>query len=165
MTRGGAQSTAEFKMAKKRGWGGARPGAGRPPKPGAVKHDVRPPFRKDRPVHITARTMKGVPPLIGAVPRAVIRAALELVEDGDSFKVLHHAIEADRLEFIVEAASKKALTGGVMGLLIRIARQLNNALGREGKVWSERYVRQDLTTASEVKTAVARLRASPRPRP
>jgi hypothetical protein len=154
--------------AKKRGWGGARAGAGRPPKPGAVKHDVRPPFRKDRPVHITVRTMKGVPPLTGQLPRTVIRAALELsaerAKEDDDFNVLHHAIEADRLQFIVEATSKRALTSGVMGLLIRIARQMNKSLGREGKVWSERYVRQDLTTASELKSAVARLRGSPRPR-
>src|ERR1051326_8736111 len=139
--------------------GGARPGAGRPTKKGATKHDARPTLRKDRPVHVTLRAQKVLPSLNREVPAAVVRAALEKIraraeKEDAPFQVVHFSIQQDHVHLIVEATNKKTLSRGVQGLVIRIARQLNKKLSRAGKVWNERYLRHDLKTPTEVKNAL-----------
>jgi len=139
--------------------GGARPGAGRPSKDGATKHDARPPLRKDRPLHVTRRAQKVLPSLTRDVPHAVVRAALDAVrkrteEEGAPFQVVHYSIQSDHVHLIVEATNKKTLSRGVQGLVIRIARQLNKKLGRAGKVWNERFHRHDLKTPTEVRNVL-----------
>jgi len=145
--------------APKFGHGGARAGAGRPPKKGATKHDARPSLRKDRPVHVTLRAQKVLPSLKGQLPHAVVRAALDAVrrkteEEKAPFQIVHYSIQVDHVHLIVEATNKKTLSRGVQGLVIRIARQLNKRLFRGGKVWNERYHRHDLKTPTEVRNAL-----------
>src|SRR6185295_17585668 len=145
--------------APKFGHGGARPGAGRPPKKGATKHDARPSLRKDRPVHVTLRAQKTLPSLKRQIPHAVLRAALEVIrtraeEQKAPFQIVHYSIQEDHVHLIVEATNKKTLSRGVQGLVIRIARQLNKRLSRGGKVWNERYHRHDLKTPTEVRNAL-----------
>ena len=42
------------------------------------------------------------------------------------FRLVHYAILTNHLHFIVEAKDRQALSRGMQGLLIRIARRLNN---------------------------------------
>ncbi len=54
---------------------------------------------------------------------------------------------------LVEARSREALSRGVQGLAIRLARAVNRTLRRRGKVWGDRYHRHDLATPREVRNA------------
>jgi hypothetical protein len=56
---------------------------------------------------------------------------------------------------IVEASDKRALSSGMQGLSIRIARQLNGMLGRRGRVFAERYHARQLKTPRETRNALA----------
>ncbi len=71
----------------------------------------------------------------------------------DGFRLAHHAILSNHLHFIVEADAC-ALSGGVNGLLVRIARALNALWCRGGKLFDDRYHARPLTTPREVRAAL-----------
>jgi REP element-mobilizing transposase RayT len=84
----------------------------------------------------------------------MIRSALrQAVATG--FRVIDWSIQGDHLHLIVEADNTVALSRGMQGLSIRIARGLNRALGRKGKVFADRYHVRVLTTPREVRNARA----------
>ncbi len=72
----------------------------------------------------------------------------------DGFRLAHHAFLSNHLHFIVEADGACALSGGVNGLLVRIARALNALWRRCGKVFDDRYHARPLTTPREVRAAL-----------
>jgi hypothetical protein len=135
----------------KNSWGGRRPGAGRKPK-GAVagvSHAPRPTHKKDHPVFVTLRVGPEMPSLRRAAIRSALHDALAQVKR-PGFRVIHSAIEARRLSFIVEADGRNALTTGCQGLSVRIARALNRTLDRDGRFFSDRYESRPLTTPADV---------------
>jgi hypothetical protein len=70
------------------------------------------------------------------------------------FQVVHHSIQSNHLHLIVEAADRKALTSGMRGLLIRIARGLNQLWSRLGGVFADRFHEHELHKPREVRNAL-----------
>ena len=70
------------------------------------------------------------------------------------FRIVHFALLAHHLHLIVEARSRKALSRGMQGLGIRLARRLNKAAGRRGRVIVDRYHAHILKTPREVRNAL-----------
>ncbi len=58
------------------------------------------------------------------------------------------------MHLLIEAEGTSSLQGGVQGLAIRIARAVNRALGRRGRVWGDRYHARILQTPREVRNAL-----------
>jgi hypothetical protein len=55
---------------------------------------------------------------------------------------------------LVEAEGTSTLRAGVQGLAIRIARAVNRAIGRRGRLWGDRYHARILRTPREVRNAL-----------
>jgi len=55
---------------------------------------------------------------------------------------------------IIEADSGEALSRGLQGLAIRLAKRVNRILGRNGSLWSDRYHARPLRTPREVRNAL-----------
>ncbi len=66
----------------------------------------------------------------------------------------HFTIFARHLHLIVEAKNKKALSRGMQGLAVRLARRLNRELGRKGRVLEDRYHAHILKTPREVRNTL-----------
>jgi REP element-mobilizing transposase RayT len=149
------------------GWGGRRPGAGRPKKPGAkttVPHGRRPFHDARHPTHVTVRVRRHVGSLRRwHVARAVglrlrdhaTSEAGPLARRRRTFRVIHFSIQANHLHLICEATSALALSRGLQGLLAHVARRVNHRLRRRGPLFGERHHRRDLTTPLEVRRAIA----------
>jgi len=137
-----------------RTWGGQRRGAGRPPAPGRrrVSHARRPPHDRHCPVHVTLRACKGLPSLRDTEVFGAIRAALAR-SSGMTFRVLHFSVQMDHVHLLLEADASVDLRRGIQGLVIRVARAINHALGRRGKVFGDRYHARSLRTPREVRAA------------
>ena len=82
-----------------------------------------------------------------------VRAALAAASR-ESFRVVHFSVQRNHVHLLVEAEDGGALRSGVQGLAIRVARAVNRALGRRGRVWSGRYHRRDLEGPREVRAAL-----------
>lgn len=70
-------------------------------------------------------------------------------------RVNHFSIQSNHLHLTVEARDGRALTRGMQGLAIRLAKNLNKLWDRSGKVWAERYYARILRTPREVRRALA----------
>jgi len=148
-----ARALQQLSFPAPRTWGGRRAGAGRKRAQGrrpGVAHCARPPHSAAHPVHVTLRTGHTVRCLrAGRVFPAVLRALAAASHEG--FRILHFSVQDDHLHLIVEADDTRALGRGLRGLAIRVARALNRALGRRGRVWGDRYHARALTTPREVR--------------
>lgn len=134
------------------GRGGRRAGAGRP-RGEKASHHARPRFR-GLPVHTTLR----VRPEIASLRRKPLFEALAAAIDAGStrpdFRVVHFVVLGNHLHLVVEASDQRALSRGMQGLCIRMARALNRALLRSGSVFADHYHSRLLRTPTEVDRAV-----------
>jgi hypothetical protein len=67
---------------------------------------------------------------------------------------VHFSVQADHLHLLIEADDKSSLSRGLMGLAIRVARAVNRALRRQGRVWADRFHSRALTSPREVRNAI-----------
>jgi putative transposase len=148
----GAGRQTELKF---RRWGGRRNKAGRKPGPGrrCVAHRRRAFHIPREPVHVTLRAAAGLPSLRGDHLFIALRGALAKASHA-TFRVLQFSAQADHVHLIVEADRPNALSCGVQGLAIRIARAINRTLGRRGRVWGDRFHAHALATPREVRNAL-----------
>jgi REP element-mobilizing transposase RayT len=133
--------------------GGWRPGAGRKRKPGAVSHAERPSERADLPQHVTLRVLDGVESLADGRSIKIIRNAIRASHKG-GFRITEFNVLGNHLHLITQAESKRALSTGIQGLTIRIARRTNAARGRRGKLFAHRYHARYLNSPREVRNAL-----------
>lgn len=136
--------------------GGRREGAGRKPKgeKAGVPHVRRDELSSRIPVHVTVRVLKGIPNLRSRKAKKVVSFALKIACDRLGMRIIQFSIQANHLHLIVEAEDRIALTRAMKGLAVRIARRLNRAFGRKGKVFADRYHAHLLRTPREVRNAV-----------
>jgi putative transposase len=138
-----------------RTWGGQREGAGRKPaaRRAGVAHRVRPEHKARHPVHVTLRAGQRLPSLRGQLVFFAIRRALTRASRG-WFRLLHFSVQSDHVHLLVEAHDQRALSRGMAGLAIRVARAVNRLLRRRGRFWSDRYHARSLRTPREVRNGI-----------
>jgi REP element-mobilizing transposase RayT len=73
------------------------------------------------------------------------------------FKLIHFAVMGNHIHLLVEAGGKEALSRGMQGLNIRIAKALNRVMSRHGQVLSDHYNATILKTPSQTLKARAYL--------
>ncbi len=137
-------------------WGGRRPGAGRKPTPGrrpGVPHRARPAHVGRHPVHVTLRARRAVGSLQARRVFPLVYEALAAASN-PAFRVIHFSVQADHVHLLVEARDAAALSRGMRGVAIRLARAVNRARGRRGAVWADRYHARAFTTPQEVRHAL-----------
>lgn len=118
-----------------------------------MPHVVRPWHDAAQPAHVTLRARAGLPSLRAARVFPAVRAAIRLAQR-ERFRICHFSVQSNHIHFLVEANDRQALSRGVQGLAIRLARCINRVLARRGAVWADRYHRRDLATPREVRNAL-----------
>ena len=140
-----------------RSWGGRRKGAGRPKKPrgqAKVTHQLRREFPKRFPLHVTWKILKDVGNLRTDKRFRKIQRAFRYGGDRFGLRLAEFSVQSNHIHLIVEADDKRALSRGLQGLAIRMARGVNRASRRRGKVLADRFHARLLRTPSEVKRAI-----------
>src|SRR5574340_214065 len=155
MKRGARQ--LRFRLPERVGHGGRRPGAGRKPKGerAGVSHHGRAKVTRSSPVHVTLRVLPHVWNLRSRRSLKVIEASLVGARSWTTFRVVHFSAQGDHLHLIVEAGGQQALSSGMQGLTIRLAKGLNRMMGRKGKVFADRFHAHVLATPAETRNAIA----------
>ena len=139
-----------------REWGGPRKGAGRKPKGerALVSHGVRERLARRFPVHVTTRLRAGLPKLRQRGEYRVLRAAFAKGCARFGFRLVHYSVQNNHLHMLVEAKDRAALSKGMQGLLIRVAKALNKLWARKGGVFADHYHDHILRTPREVRNAL-----------
>lgn len=142
--------------------GGARPGAGRPPKgdKAGEPHTRRPSHQKKHPLHITIKVAPDVGSLRDRELVQAIREATHVAARREDFRIVHLNLSSDEIDLLVEADSRHGLTNGIRGFQISCAGQIKRVLtARTGQqrsgVFPDRYRLRVITTPEEADAAIA----------
>jgi REP element-mobilizing transposase RayT len=84
------------------------------------------------------RVRRGLPSLRAHALFGRVRRALAQGRERFGFRLVHFSVQRDHLHLLVEAGDRRALSRGVQGLSVRIARAANGELGRKGRVFADR---------------------------
>lgn len=104
-------------------------------------------------MQVTSRLVSGLRSLRNASELAVVREAFAQSQRPD-FHIVHHSIQSNHVHLIVEADDRAALTAGMRGLYVRLARALNRLWGRRGPILADRFHERELRTPREVRNAL-----------
>jgi len=80
-----------------------------------------------------------------------LRRAIRVGSERLGARVVHYSIQSNHVHLVCEARDALTLTRGLQGLEIRMARGLNRAWARRGRVWADRYHARILRTPTEVR--------------
>jgi len=147
-----------------RTWGGKRAGAGRKPRGASagVDHRSRGEWARPMPLHVTLRMAPHVYNLRSRRSFRVIAVALRLGGDRFNVRVVEFSVQGNHIHLLVEAPNRGALARAIQGLSIRVAKGLNQMMGRKGRVFDDRYHARVLRTPTEVRHAIHYVRDNAR---
>src|SRR5262245_52536940 len=136
-------------------WGGKRRGAGRKPKGerAGVSHARRGRLAARFPVLVTMRLREGLRTLRVNDSHVLIRTAVAAAS-GDGFRVVEYSVQSNHLHLLAESSDQPALTRGMIGLSVSIARGPNKLGRRSGRVFADRFHARILETPRAVRTAL-----------
>jgi putative transposase len=139
--------------------GGRRTGAGRKPQGPRplVSHKARPRFEKPAAVHVTLRVATHVWNLRSRRCFRIIEICLEDARERFGLRIIEFSVMGNHLHLLVEADSNLALSRGMQGLCVRIARGLNRLMHREGPVFADHYHSRVLPSPTALVNAIAYL--------
>jgi putative transposase len=149
--------TREGKPRKRREAAPPRRGVrrGRPKKPwSSVAHRTRPQHEKTHPLHVTWRIASGLPNMRSPEVMKAFRRAFIAGKSRFGFRLIHYSVQENHAHLVCEADDARALSRGMQGLAIRVAKSVNRALARKGKVFGDRYHSRSLESPRDVRNAV-----------
>jgi REP element-mobilizing transposase RayT len=90
-------------------------------------------------VHVTVKLVAEVGSLRRRKLIAAMRDAFRRGKVKGGFRICAFSIQRDHIHVVSEADSNDALARGVQGWEIRVARRVNRRLGRQGRVFADRF--------------------------
>ena len=97
---------------------------------------------------------EGLPNLRRNGPHEVLRDAFAKGNERFGFRLVHYSVQKNHLHMIVEAKDRTALSKGLQGLFVRVARGLNRLWERKGSVFADRYHDVILKAPKQVRNAL-----------
>jgi REP element-mobilizing transposase RayT len=119
-----------------------------------VPHVARPALASRFPVHVTVRLRDGLPHLRNFELAKVLRGAFVHGCDRGRFRICQFSVLGNHIHLLCEAADAQALSCGVAGWKVRVARNLNKEWNRRGPVFEDRYHEEILRTPAQVRNAL-----------
>lgn len=103
---------------------------------------------------VTLKVRAGLPSLRSSRRFAAVREALAAANGLHGVRVVEFSVLGEHLHLVAEADDKRALSRGMQGLCIRIAKALNRVLGRQGGIFADHYHSRLLRSPTEVCAAL-----------
>lgn len=104
-----------------------------------LPHKTRPPLSGRVPLYLVMRVRRELWKLRKPSWFAALRRAFWAGCNRFGFKLIHFGVEHSYVQLVAEAEDKEALSRGMQGLAVRMARALNRVLHRRGTVFADRY--------------------------
>jgi hypothetical protein len=103
---------------------------------------------------VTLRARAGLPSLRLAQTRSALFQAISAARDRFGCRIVHFSIQSNHVHLLCEADDRAALSRGIRGLSIRMARAFNRVHALSGAVWADRYHDRILRTPREVRAVL-----------
>jgi len=102
---------------------------------------------------VTLRIARGLPSLRQRDVARAVRRAFVAGKERYGMRLCGWSLQDDHIHMIVEADDRDALTRGLKGLSVRVARALNRYWCRKGRVFGDRFHVLRLGTPTQVRNA------------
>jgi REP element-mobilizing transposase RayT len=101
--------------------------------------------------------MRGLPSLRGRTLWAAVRRGFVFGCDKKGrFRIVHFSVQGRHIHLVCEAADRRALSRGIQGFKIRVAKAINAALDdRRGQVFADRYHERIITNPTQCRHSLA----------
>ena len=106
------------------------------------------------PLHVTVRMQRDVPGLRNYERAKVLRSAFVKGCVKDGFRICQFSIQGNHVHLVCEAHDADRLARGIQGWAIRVARHLNRAVGRKGKLFFDRYAATAIKTPNQMRNTL-----------
>jgi REP element-mobilizing transposase RayT len=106
-------------------------------------------------VHVTVRVVRRVWNLRSRRCFREISACFAAALGRFGLRLIEFTVQGNHFHLIVEADSSEALSRGMQGLSVRIAKALNRLMGTRGRVFEDHYHSRILRTPTELVNAIA----------
>jgi REP element-mobilizing transposase RayT len=83
-----------------------------------------------------------------------VREAFRRYHEKEGFRVVHFSVQSNHVHALAEADSVDALSRGMQSLGVSLAKRINRASGRRGRVFDDRFFARVLRTPGEVANAL-----------
>jgi hypothetical protein len=128
---------------------------GRPKKKDrGAPHAPRPEHKPRFPMHLTWRIEDQVWSLRSARMFRAVRRCVPFARDRFGLRLVHYSVQGNHFHALAEAFDRRAVSRGMQGLGIRLAKAVNRAMGRRGRVLAERYHARELRTPRDVRNGL-----------
>ena len=129
-------------------------------------HKKREAFKASEPIHVVLRVEKAIGRLRRRDVYHAVRGATLVVASREDFRIVHISIQGTHIHLLVEADGKKALGRGMQAFQISAAKRMNAVVKRvdpdthesrrrRGKVFSDRYHAEVITSRRQARHALA----------
>jgi REP element-mobilizing transposase RayT len=81
--------------------------------------------------------------------RAFVKACVK-----PGFRICQFSIQGNHVHLVCEASDRVALASGIQGWAVRVARGINRAVGRKGKLFFDRYYVTVIKTPSQMRNTL-----------
>jgi putative transposase len=109
---------------------------------------------------VTLRVLDDVPSLRASRRFAAVRRSFKALQTKPAFRLVKFSVLNNHLHLIVEADDSRGLSRGMQGLCIRLAKALNDVMGRRGRLFDDHYHSHLLKTPTEVANAIEYVRTN-----
>ena len=101
------------------------------------------------------RTRDGVPRLRRRKVFEAVRRAFRAIAGRAAFRIVHLSLQHNHLHLLVEADDRESLSCGMHAFEISLARRINRACGRRGKLFAHRYHATPIRSPRQARNALA----------
>ncbi|HEY6908940.1 MAG TPA: transposase [Myxococcales bacterium] len=105
-------------------------------------------------VYVVMRVRDDVRSLRARATFLAILAAFAVARERSGLRLVHYCVLGNHLHLIVEADDREELSRQIQGLAIRLARAINRAQNRKGRVFVDHFFEHVLRTPAEVRRAI-----------
>lgn len=106
------------------------------------------------PIHVTLRVRGDIPSLRSSRRFMKIRECFAAARGRFGLRLVEFSVLGNHVHLIVEADDSAALSSGMQGLAIRVAKAINRMLARSGHVFADHYHSRLLKTPTELTRAI-----------
>ncbi|MEY4545790.1 MAG: hypothetical protein RL685_1985 [Pseudomonadota bacterium] len=104
-----------------------------------MSHLRRPAVTGVEPVQVTLKLQPDLPSLRSPALKASVEQAIDAGHERFGMRLLRYSLDKDGLSLVVTAPNRRALSRGIQGISVRIARAVNRKLERKGRLFADRY--------------------------
>ncbi len=119
-----------------------------------MSHRARAWFDRPTPVHVTLRVRRHVWNLRSIRCFRRLESCFRAAWGRFGVRLIEFSVQGNHVHLIVEADDSVSLSRALQGLAIRIAKALNDLMGRAGAVFSDHYHSRLLRTPTELVRAI-----------